>query len=69
MIWRIGTEILWHHSQSSMKEFSCFMEQMKTLGVKRYLKVSVLKAALMVFHIDLNTYSNIDFLIPFEMYY
>ncbi|XP_068041680.1 TATA box-binding protein-associated factor RNA polymerase I subunit A isoform X3 [Anomalospiza imberbis] len=39
MIWRIGTEILWHHSQSSMKEFSCFMEQMKTLGVKRYLKV------------------------------
>lgn len=45
------------------------MEQMKTLGVKRYLKVSVLKAALMVFHIDLNTYLNIDFLIPFEMYY
>ncbi|XP_037989421.1 TATA box-binding protein-associated factor RNA polymerase I subunit A isoform X2 [Motacilla alba alba] len=39
MIWRIGTEILWHHSQSRMKEFSCFMEQMKTLGVKRYLKV------------------------------
>ncbi|XP_039561731.1 TATA box-binding protein-associated factor RNA polymerase I subunit A isoform X3 [Passer montanus] len=39
MIWRIGTEILWHHSQSSMKEFNCFMEQMKTLGVKRYLKV------------------------------
>ncbi|XP_064270177.1 TATA box-binding protein-associated factor RNA polymerase I subunit A isoform X3 [Passer domesticus] len=39
MIWRIGTEILWHHSQSSMKEFNCFMEQMKTLGVKRYLKI------------------------------
>ncbi|KAF2982467.1 hypothetical protein EK904_003871 [Melospiza melodia maxima] len=39
MIWRIGTEILWRHSQSRMKEFNCFMEQMKTLGVKRYLKV------------------------------
>ncbi|XP_008918108.3 TATA box-binding protein-associated factor RNA polymerase I subunit A [Manacus vitellinus] len=39
MIWRIGTEILCHHSHSSMKEFNCFIEQMKTLGVKRYLKV------------------------------
>jgi len=25
-----------------MKEFNSFIEQMKTLGVKRYLKVSVL---------------------------
>ncbi|XP_075003258.1 TATA box-binding protein-associated factor RNA polymerase I subunit A isoform X2 [Calonectris borealis] len=39
MIWRIGTEILCHHSHSSMKEFNSFIEQMKTLGVKRYLKV------------------------------
>ncbi|NXH11272.1 TAF1A polymerase, partial [Bucco capensis] len=39
MIWRIGTEILYRHSHSSMKEFSSFIEQMKTLGVKRYLKV------------------------------
>ncbi|XP_037261552.1 TATA box-binding protein-associated factor RNA polymerase I subunit A isoform X2 [Falco rusticolus] len=39
IIWRIGTEILCHHSHSSMKEFNSFIEQMKTLGVKRYLKV------------------------------
>uniref|UniRef100_A0A8B9P2J9 TATA-box binding protein associated factor, RNA polymerase I subunit A n=1 Tax=Apteryx owenii TaxID=8824 RepID=A0A8B9P2J9_APTOW len=39
MIWRIGTEILCHHSYSSMKDFNSFIEQMKTLGVKRYLKV------------------------------
>nr|XP_009685031.1 PREDICTED: TATA box-binding protein-associated factor RNA polymerase I subunit A isoform X1 [Struthio camelus australis] len=39
MIWRIGTEILCHYSHSSMKEFNSFIEQMKTLGVKRYLKV------------------------------
>lgn len=45
------------------------MEQMKTLGVKRYLKVSVLKTALMIFHIYLNTYLNINFQISFEMYY
>ncbi|XP_061221036.1 TATA box-binding protein-associated factor RNA polymerase I subunit A [Neopsephotus bourkii] len=39
MIWRIGTEILCYHSHSSMKELNAFMEQMKVLGVKRYLKV------------------------------
>ncbi|NXO01186.1 TAF1A polymerase, partial [Rhinopomastus cyanomelas] len=39
LIWRIGSEILCHHSQSSVKEFNSFIEQMKTLGVKRYLKV------------------------------
>ncbi|KAM7119851.1 TATA box-binding protein-associated factor RNA polymerase I subunit A [Ciconia maguari] len=39
IIWRIGTEILCHHPHSSMKEFNFFTEQMKTLGVKRYLKV------------------------------
>ncbi|NXT93807.1 TAF1A polymerase, partial [Anhinga rufa] len=39
IIWRIGTEILCHHSHSSMKEFNSFIEQMKTSGVKRYLKV------------------------------
>ncbi|XP_063184316.1 TATA box-binding protein-associated factor RNA polymerase I subunit A [Chroicocephalus ridibundus] len=39
MIWRIGTEILCHHSRSSMKELNSFTEQMKSLGVKRYLKV------------------------------
>uniref|UniRef100_A0A6G1RY68 TATA-box binding protein associated factor, RNA polymerase I subunit A n=1 Tax=Hypotaenidia okinawae TaxID=2861861 RepID=A0A6G1RY68_9GRUI len=39
MIWRIGTEILCHHSHSTMKEFSSFIEQMKTFGVKRYLKI------------------------------
>ncbi|XP_053919655.1 TATA box-binding protein-associated factor RNA polymerase I subunit A [Cuculus canorus] len=39
IIWRIGTEILCHHSHSGMKEFNSFIEQMKTFGVKRYLKV------------------------------
>ncbi|NWU94001.1 TAF1A polymerase, partial [Upupa epops] len=39
IIWRIGSEILCHHSASSMKEFNSFIEQMKTLAVKRYLKV------------------------------
>ncbi|KFV40908.1 TATA box-binding protein-associated factor RNA polymerase I subunit A, partial [Tyto alba] len=37
-IWRIGTEIL-YQSHCSMKEFNSFIEQMKTLGVKRYLKI------------------------------
>uniref|UniRef100_A0A8C9ENL7 TATA-box binding protein associated factor, RNA polymerase I subunit A n=1 Tax=Pavo cristatus TaxID=9049 RepID=A0A8C9ENL7_PAVCR len=41
IIWRIGTEILCNHSRSNIKEFNSFIEQMKTLGVKRYLKVSV----------------------------
>ncbi|NXX14911.1 TAF1A polymerase, partial [Podargus strigoides] len=39
LIWRIGSEILSQLSCSSMKEFNSFIEQMKTLGVKRYLKV------------------------------
>ncbi|XP_046769666.1 TATA box-binding protein-associated factor RNA polymerase I subunit A isoform X1 [Gallus gallus] len=39
MIWRIGTEILCNHSRSNIREFNSFIEQMKTLGVKRYLKV------------------------------
>ncbi|NXJ60322.1 TAF1A polymerase, partial [Rostratula benghalensis] len=39
IIWRIGTEILCHHSQSSMKDINSFIEHMKTLGVKTYLKV------------------------------
>nr|XP_032640275.1 TATA box-binding protein-associated factor RNA polymerase I subunit A isoform X2 [Chelonoidis abingdonii] len=39
VIWRIGTEILCHHSKSSIEEFNYFAEQMKNLGVKRYLKV------------------------------
>ncbi|NXW86888.1 TAF1A polymerase, partial [Alopecoenas beccarii] len=39
IIWRIGSEILWHHSHNGMKEFNSFIEQMKTLAIKRYLKV------------------------------
>ncbi|XP_074719876.1 TATA box-binding protein-associated factor RNA polymerase I subunit A isoform X1 [Strix uralensis] len=39
IIWRIGSEILRHHPDSSVKEFNTFIEQMKTLSVKRYLKV------------------------------
>ncbi|NXG59046.1 TAF1A polymerase, partial [Hemiprocne comata] len=39
IIWRTGTEILCHHSHGSMREFNSFIEQMKTSGVKRYLKV------------------------------
>ncbi|KAM6433443.1 TATA box-binding protein-associated factor RNA polymerase I subunit A [Rhynochetos jubatus] len=39
IIWRIGTEILCHHSQGSIKELSSFIELMKTSGIKRYLKV------------------------------
>ncbi|KAM7173209.1 TATA box-binding protein-associated factor RNA polymerase I subunit A isoform 2-T3 [Macrochelys suwanniensis] len=39
VIWRIGTEILCHHSKSSIEEFNYFAERMKNLGVKKYLKV------------------------------
>ncbi|XP_009899504.2 TATA box-binding protein-associated factor RNA polymerase I subunit A [Dryobates pubescens] len=39
MIWRMGAEILWHHSDGSVKEFNSFIEQMKTSGLKRYLKI------------------------------
>ncbi|XP_077669854.1 TATA box-binding protein-associated factor RNA polymerase I subunit A isoform X3 [Eretmochelys imbricata] len=39
VIWRIGTEILCHHSKSSVEEFNYFAEQMKNLGVKKYLGV------------------------------
>ncbi|NWQ80978.1 TAF1A polymerase, partial [Columbina picui] len=41
IIWRIGSEILWHHSHNGMKEFNSFIEQMKTLAITRYLKVSL----------------------------
>lgn len=60
MIWRIGTEILCNHSRSNIREFNSFIEQMKTLGVKRYLKVGVLNAVLMVFpHIYLSIYLSV----------
>lgn len=60
MIWRIGTEILCNHSPRNIREFNSFIEQMKTLGVKRYLKVSVLNAVLMVFsYIYLNVYLSV----------
>ncbi|XP_074844702.1 TATA box-binding protein-associated factor RNA polymerase I subunit A isoform X2 [Carettochelys insculpta] len=39
VIWRIGTEILCHHSKSSIEEFNYFAERIKNLGVKKYLKV------------------------------
>ncbi|NXI57698.1 TAF1A polymerase, partial [Chloroceryle aenea] len=39
IIWRVGSEILCHHSHGSVKEFNSFIEQMKTLGIRRYLKV------------------------------
>ncbi|NXL33778.1 TAF1A polymerase, partial [Glaucidium brasilianum] len=39
IIWRIGSEILRHHPNSSVKEFNAFIEPIKTLSVKRYLKV------------------------------
>ncbi|XP_019338689.1 TATA box-binding protein-associated factor RNA polymerase I subunit A isoform X2 [Alligator mississippiensis] len=38
-IWRIGTEILLHHSKSNIEELNYFTERMKNLGVKYYLKV------------------------------
>ncbi|XP_067421016.1 TATA box-binding protein-associated factor RNA polymerase I subunit A [Emydura macquarii macquarii] len=39
VIWRIGTEILCHHSKSSIDELNYFAERIKNLGVKKYLKV------------------------------
>ncbi|XP_026701750.1 TATA box-binding protein-associated factor RNA polymerase I subunit A [Athene cunicularia] len=39
IIWRIGSEILRHLPNSSVKEFNTFIEPIKTLSVKRYLKV------------------------------
>ncbi|XP_015284460.1 PREDICTED: TATA box-binding protein-associated factor RNA polymerase I subunit A [Gekko japonicus] len=40
-IWRIGTEIVHHHPRSNIEESTHFADQMKNLGVKRYLKVSL----------------------------
>ncbi|XP_034967284.2 TATA box-binding protein-associated factor RNA polymerase I subunit A isoform X1 [Zootoca vivipara] len=40
-IWRIGTEILQRHPWSNINETNHFADQMKNLGVKGYLKVSL----------------------------
>uniref|UniRef100_A0ACB8GAC7 Uncharacterized protein n=1 Tax=Sphaerodactylus townsendi TaxID=933632 RepID=A0ACB8GAC7_9SAUR len=40
-IWRTGTEILHNHPRSNMEESNHFADQMKNLGVKRYLKISL----------------------------
>ncbi|KAJ7341047.1 hypothetical protein JRQ81_004723 [Phrynocephalus forsythii] len=40
-IWRIGTEILQQHPRSNIDEINYFEDQMKNLGVKTYLKVSL----------------------------
>ncbi|XP_006115652.2 TATA box-binding protein-associated factor RNA polymerase I subunit A isoform X1 [Pelodiscus sinensis] len=39
VVWRIGAEILCHHSKSSIEEFNYFAERIKNVGVKNYLKV------------------------------
>ncbi|XP_015712762.1 TATA box-binding protein-associated factor RNA polymerase I subunit A [Coturnix japonica] len=39
MIWRLGSEILFNYSHRNMREFNSFIEQMKTLAIKRHLKV------------------------------
>uniref|UniRef100_A0A8D0GRF9 TATA-box binding protein associated factor, RNA polymerase I subunit A n=1 Tax=Sphenodon punctatus TaxID=8508 RepID=A0A8D0GRF9_SPHPU len=39
VIWRTGTEILCHHSRSNIEEFNQFIDRMKNLGVKNYLKI------------------------------
>nr|XP_056708308.1 TATA box-binding protein-associated factor RNA polymerase I subunit A [Euleptes europaea] len=41
VIWRIGTEILYHHPRSNIEESNHFADQMKNLGVTRYLKISL----------------------------
>ncbi|KPP66428.1 TATA box-binding protein-associated factor RNA polymerase I subunit A-like, partial [Scleropages formosus] len=41
IIWRLGTEILHHHPNSNPEDFNSFLEQMKNIGVKSYLKVSL----------------------------
>ncbi|XP_060102190.1 TATA box-binding protein-associated factor RNA polymerase I subunit A isoform X2 [Heteronotia binoei] len=51
-IWRIGTEIVHHHPRSNIEESTHFADQMKNLGVKRYLKVSLEHA----FHLLCNGY-------------
>ncbi|XP_061481125.1 TATA box-binding protein-associated factor RNA polymerase I subunit A isoform X2 [Rhineura floridana] len=41
VIWRIGTEILQQHPRSNIHETNNFADRMKSLGVKKYLKVSL----------------------------
>nr|XP_003216044.1 PREDICTED: TATA box-binding protein-associated factor RNA polymerase I subunit A [Anolis carolinensis] len=40
-IWKIGTEIMQQHPESSVQEASHFADRMKNLGVIKYLKVSL----------------------------
>ncbi|XP_041106513.1 TATA box-binding protein-associated factor RNA polymerase I subunit A isoform X1 [Polyodon spathula] len=37
--WRIGTEILRHHPRSKIDDFNSFLDRMKNIGVKNYLKI------------------------------
>lgn len=39
IIWRIGTEILHHHPNSTLEDYNSFYERVKHSGVKHYLKV------------------------------
>ncbi|XP_076844202.1 TATA box-binding protein-associated factor RNA polymerase I subunit A [Brachyhypopomus gauderio] len=50
IIWRIGTEILYHHPNSKLEDFTALYERMKISGVKNYAKISLEHS----FHLLLN---------------
>uniref|UniRef100_A0A8D1DIU3 TATA box-binding protein-associated factor RNA polymerase I subunit A n=1 Tax=Sus scrofa TaxID=9823 RepID=A0A8D1DIU3_PIG len=39
IIWRLGSEILYYHPNSSVETFNTFADRMKNIGVMNYLKV------------------------------
>ncbi|XP_028903481.1 TATA box-binding protein-associated factor RNA polymerase I subunit A [Ornithorhynchus anatinus] len=41
IIWKLGSEILYHHPESSIEIFSTFADRMKNIGIRNYLKISL----------------------------
>uniref|UniRef100_A0A4W4H6D9 TATA box binding protein (TBP)-associated factor, RNA polymerase I, A n=1 Tax=Electrophorus electricus TaxID=8005 RepID=A0A4W4H6D9_ELEEL len=50
IIWRLGTEILYHHPNSKLEDFNALYERMKNSGVKNYAKICLEHS----FHLLLN---------------
>uniref|UniRef100_A0A8D0NDA1 HHIP like 2 n=2 Tax=Sus scrofa TaxID=9823 RepID=A0A8D0NDA1_PIG len=50
IIWRLGSEILYYHPNSSVETFNTFADRMKNIGVMNYLKISLQHALYLLHH-------------------
>ncbi|KAM6915756.1 TATA box-binding protein-associated factor RNA polymerase I subunit A [Xenentodon cancila] len=54
LIWRIGTEILHHHPNTTMEDYNVIYERMKHSGFKHYLMISLEHAFHLMLHGKIN---------------